>query len=225
MEEALEWIDEEEQRRKHAAPIATSSSAAALPAQVVGPFVLDDFMSQWLHPNWSRVSCIGKLHLSPEQVRPPACCPPSNNLCFSQRKSRGENAIQVPLSQRILVPQGHQLFVLFVDGGPQPPRPLTAWKLATPDGAITEAGELCGHIEVMTRHGVQQRVVSAGGSMHSIDLRLLTVTNLSRGITSRLISEKSIAAVPPRPYQYVFPHVSQRATVVHVVTVYLYTYI
>ena len=76
----MEWIDEEEQRRKHAAPIATSSSAAALSPQAVGPLVLDDFMSQWLHPNWSRVSCVAKMHLSPEQVRRPVCCPPSNNV-------------------------------------------------------------------------------------------------------------------------------------------------
>jgi hypothetical protein len=56
----------------------------------------------------------------------------------------------------------------------------------------------------MTRQGVLQRVVSAGGCMHSIDLRLLAVTNLSR-----LIPERSVASVSSRPYQYVFPRRSQ----------------
>ena len=120
------------------------------------------------------------------------------------------------LSHSIVVPQGHQLFLLFVDGGPQPPRPVTAWKLATPGEVVAEAGELCAHIDAMTRQGVLQRVVSAGGCMHSIDLRLLTVTNLSRGISSRLVPERSVASVPSRPYQYVFPRRSQRMTVAHV---------
>jgi hypothetical protein len=115
------------------------------------------------------------------------------------------------LSHSIVVPQGHHLFLLFVDGGPQPPRPVTAWKLATPGQVVTEAGELCAHIDAMTRQGALQRVVSAGACMHSIDLRLLTVTNLSRGISSRLIPERSVASVPSRPYQYVFPRPSQRS--------------
>jgi hypothetical protein len=66
----MEWIDEEEQRRKKTASIAVSASAAAISPQVAGPFTLDDFMGQWLHPNWSHVSCVAKMHLSPEQVPP-----------------------------------------------------------------------------------------------------------------------------------------------------------
>ncbi len=70
VEEAMEWIDEEEQRRKKAAPIEVSASAAAISPQVGCPLTLDDFMSQWLHPNWSHVSCVARMHLSPEQVPP-----------------------------------------------------------------------------------------------------------------------------------------------------------
>jgi len=65
----MEWIDEEEQRRKHAAPIAASSSAAAAVQEAEGPLSIDDFMGQWLHPNWSNVSCVASLHLSLEQVK------------------------------------------------------------------------------------------------------------------------------------------------------------
>jgi hypothetical protein len=68
VEEAMEWIDEEEQRRKKSAPIAVSTSSAATCPQVAGPFTLDDFMRQWLHPNWSHVTCVAKMHLNPEQV-------------------------------------------------------------------------------------------------------------------------------------------------------------
>ncbi len=72
VEEAMEWIDEEEQRRKHAAPTAASCSHSAASPQAVGAVVIDDFMSQWVHPNWSDVSCVAKLHITPEQVqRPP----------------------------------------------------------------------------------------------------------------------------------------------------------
>lgn len=123
-------------------------------------------------------------------------------LIISQRKSRGQEAIQLALAQPIVAPEGHQLFLLFVDGGPQPPRPTTAWKLAAPDQIMTDAVEISAHIDGMMRQGVQQRVVSAGGSMMSIDLRMFTVTNLSRGVAFRLIPEKSLQSVPPRPYKY-----------------------
>jgi hypothetical protein len=202
----MEWIDEEEQRRKHAAQIVASSSsasAAQFPA-TDGPVTIDDFMSQWLHPNWSHVSCVEKMHISLEQVQPTAAAFFLKFLkTISQRKSRGEGAIDMPLSQPVLAPEGKQLFLIFVDGGPQPPRTVTAWKMATPGQAVADAGELSGHIDVMIRQGVQQRVVSAGGSMQSIDLRSQSVTNLTRGFTSRLIPEKSHANVPPRPYKCV----------------------
>ena len=65
----MEWIDEEEQRRKHVAPVAASLTSSAASPQAVGPLIIDDFMSEWLHPNWSHVSCAAKLHLSVEQVQ------------------------------------------------------------------------------------------------------------------------------------------------------------
>lgn len=123
-------------------------------------------------------------------------------LIISQRKSRGQEAIQLALAQPIVAPEGHQLFLLFVDGGPQPPRPTTTWKLAAPDQTITDAVEICAHIDSMMRQGVQQRVVSTGGSMMSIDLRMFTVTNLSRGVAFRLIPEKRLQDIPPLPYKY-----------------------
>ena len=77
----MEWIDEEEQRRKHAAQIvASSSSASAAPFPATdGPATIDDFMSQWLHPNWSHVSCVAKMHLGLEQVQPPAAAFPGDS--------------------------------------------------------------------------------------------------------------------------------------------------
>ena len=63
----------------------------------------------------------------------------------------------MPLSQPVLAPEGHQLFLIFVDGGPQPPRPVTAWKLAAPGQDVTEADELSVHIDSMVRQGVHQR--------------------------------------------------------------------
>jgi hypothetical protein len=107
----------------------------------------------------------------------------------------------MPLSQPAHAPEGQHLFLIFVDGGPQPPRTATAWKLVAPGHAATDAGDLCAHIDSMIRQGAQQRVIFAGGSMQSIDLRLFTVTNMSCGITSRLIPEKSLVNVPPRPYK------------------------
>ena len=65
----MEWIDEEEQRRKHVAPVAASLTSSAASPQAVGPLIIDDFMSEWLHPNWSHVSCVAKLRLSVEQVQ------------------------------------------------------------------------------------------------------------------------------------------------------------
>ena len=136
----------------------------------------------------------------------PLTFPLQHSYHVFQRKNRGEHAIDMPLSQPVLAPAGHQLFLIFVDGGPQPPRPVTTWKLAAPGQDVTEADELSVHIDSMVRQGVHQRVVSAGGSMQSIDLRSYTVTNLSRGVTSRLIPEKGTANVPPRPYRCVCCH-------------------
>ena len=68
----MEWIDEDEQRRKHAAPTAAASSHSAASPQAVGAVVIEDFMSQWVHPNWSDVSCLAKFHITPEQVQRPA---------------------------------------------------------------------------------------------------------------------------------------------------------
>ena len=131
-----------------------------------------------------------------------------SNSCILQRKNRGDNAIQMPLPQPAFAPEGQQLFLIFVDGGPQPPRETTSWKLVVPgagqpSAAVTSANtiELSGHIDSMIRQGVQQRVVFSCGAMHSIDLRLATVTNLSGGITSRLAPEKTVVNVPPHPYK------------------------
>ena len=82
VEEAMEWIDEEEQRRKKAAAISASKSAAVQSPEEGGPLTVDDFMSQWLHPNWSHVSCVAKIHLSPDQARLPLPFLPPRNRPF-----------------------------------------------------------------------------------------------------------------------------------------------
>jgi hypothetical protein len=105
------------------------------------------------------------------------------------------------LSQPICAPEGHRLFLMFVDGGPQPPQLINAWKLAAPGQDAISAGDLSGHIDMMMKMGVQQRVVHASGCMQSIDLRLSTVTNLSKGTTFRLTSEIRHKSVAPRPYK------------------------
>jgi hypothetical protein len=109
----------------------------------------------------------------------------------------------MPLSQPALAPEGQMLFLIFVDGGPQPPREVTAWKLVVPGVAVGNANrsELSAHIDSMLRQGVEQRVVFSCGAMHSIDLRVATVTNLTCGITSRLTSEKSLVNTPAHPYK------------------------
>ncbi len=83
----MEWIDEEEQRQKYAAPIAASVSSSAASPPEVRPLDIDDFLSQWLHPNWSHVSCAAKFHLSPEQVQ---------TLIISLRKNSNFLSAQKP---------------------------------------------------------------------------------------------------------------------------------